>query len=121
MTEINSYIGCVQMNDIQKLLTRQLQNGSQWAEIIQDKHPEINLLKFSENAMPNYWVFGMLVPDKLKYINLFREQGYFASGVHLNNNEYSVFKNHEILSGTKAFYNKFIALPSGWWSQISEW
>jgi perosamine synthetase len=115
MSEINSYIGCIQMNDIEQLLTRQSHNGRKWIEIIQDKYPEINLLRFSENVVPNYWVFGMLVPDKLKYINLFREQGFYASGVHLNNNEYSVFKNHEMLPGTQDFYNKFIALPSGWW------
>jgi dTDP-4-amino-4,6-dideoxygalactose transaminase len=118
MSEINSYIGCIQMNDIEQLLTRQSHNGRKWIEIIQDKYPEINLLRFSENVVPNYWVFGMLVPDKLKYINLFREQGFYASGVHLNNNEYSVFKNHEMLPGTQDFYNKFIALPSGWWTQI---
>ena len=42
--------------------------------------------------------------------------GYYASGVHINNNIYSVFDGiNECLPGTVEFNRKFVALPCGWW------
>jgi hypothetical protein len=67
------------------------------------------------NALPNYWIYGILVPDKREYLKMFREKGFYASGVHLNNNVYSVFGDKKELPGVKKFYNSFLALPSGWW------
>jgi hypothetical protein len=40
---------------------------------------------------------------------------YYATGVHINNNIYSVFKNNIDLLGTNEFIRKFVAIPSGWW------
>ena len=47
----------------------------------------------------------------------FRGKGFYASGVHLPNNYYSVFGSQEKLPGVKEFYSKFIALPCGWWCE----
>lgn len=107
------------MEKIHQLLSHQRENGQVWAINMVEKYSEATSLKKVSGSMPNYWVYGMLVPDKTKYINSFREQGYFASGVHLNNNEYSVFNNKAALPGVKDFYNKFIALPSGWWVTLN--
>ena len=44
--------------------------------------------------------------------------GYYASGVHLNNNNYSVFGDRTDLKGVTQFYKSFVALPSGWWFEF---
>ncbi|EXZ03017.1 degT/DnrJ/EryC1/StrS aminotransferase family domain protein [Bacteroides fragilis str. DS-208] len=49
---------------------------------------------------------------------LFREKGYYSSGVHLPNNYYSVFGEKEYLLGVEDFYKKFLAIPSGWWVEL---
>lgn len=67
---------------------------------------------------PNYWVYGILSENKISDMLTFREKGFYASGVHLPNTYYSVFGSHEALPGTEEFYNKFIALPSGWWYEL---
>ena len=41
--------------------------------------------------------------------------GYYASGVHINNNIYSVFGKQDTLPGVQEFYDTFVALPCGWW------
>lgn len=109
MSEFNSYIGCCSMDDIDKLLTLQKENAKQWDGCCSFKS------LYREEIEPNYWVYGILSKTKSKDILRFRNLGYYASGVHLPNNYYSVFGETSILNGVEEFYNKFIALPSGWW------
>lgn len=118
LNEINSYVGCKQMDDIDHLLKIQADNALKWGKRINDEFPEINILRTITDSIPNYWIYGMLVSDKKKYIDIFRDQSFYASGVHLNNNEYTVFNNQTFLPGVKDFYNKFIAVPSGWWVDL---
>jgi dTDP-4-amino-4,6-dideoxygalactose transaminase len=111
--EINSYIGVQQMKHAESIITRQRENALIWNELVvqmSEVQPVIN-----KNILPNYWLYGLIVPDKVNYLKLFRERGYYASGVHIHNNCYSVFGEKRSLPGVNAFYNSFLALPSGWW------
>ena len=112
--EINSYIGAVQLDKIDKIMNKQFSNASKWVDFFKNNN-NINILQPNEKAIPNYWIFGILSEHKRKTILEMRNEGYYASGVHLNNNHYSVFNNNEQLSGVNEFYSKFVALPSGWW------
>lgn len=111
--ELNSYIGVEQMKRVDEILAQQSANGQEWDKLL-GKNKDIVPLR-SVHGKPNFWVYGILVPDKLKYIDHFRSKGFYASGVHLNNNMYSVFKNQKELKGVSAFQSRFLALPSGWW------
>lgn len=112
MNEVNSYIGCCQMEEISTLLEQQKKNAYYWEKYIStiDCQP----MK-KEEVEPNYWVLGLLTRKKENKLLHFREMGYYASGVHLPNNYYSVFGIQESLSGVNEFYSQFIALPCGWW------
>jgi perosamine synthetase len=57
----------------------------------------------------------MLYSDKSQLIDQFRNEGFYASSVHLPNNLYSVFGERKNLKGITEFFSKFIALPCGWW------
>jgi len=111
--ELNSYIGLQQMKNANDIIGKQRVNAKQWDEIL-IKFPKVNTVS-CKDALPNYWVYGVLVPDKREYLKIFREKGFYASGVHLYNNAYSVFGDQKSLSGVTAFYNSFLALPCGWW------
>lgn len=114
LSDVNSYIGVRQMVQLEKLLKKQRINAKNWKSKLSNDFPEYTvLIKTFQN--PNYWVFGLFVPNKVKAIQYFRENGYYASGVHLPNNNYSIFGKHEELSGVNEFYLKFVALPCGWW------
>lgn len=112
-TEIGSYIGIQQMKHADDILNKQRLNAQGWDGVFQDI-TEISPV-FNNLAKPNFWAYGVLVSDKKEYLKMFREKGYYASGVHLNNNAYSVFGDQSELPGVTQFYNSFLALPSGWW------
>ncbi|MCK5146207.1 DegT/DnrJ/EryC1/StrS aminotransferase family protein [bacterium] len=114
LSEPNSYIGCLQLGKIEKLLNMQRENARTWKENIVAEYPQYKIFgKPFQN--PNYWVFGVLVPNKQEAILHFRDKDFFASGVHLPNNKYSVFGQYEKLPGVKDFFSRFVALPCGWW------
>ncbi len=115
MSELNSYLGCVQMDKIELVLSKQKLNAEKWNEYFEKNHPDVELLSHRQNIAPNYWVYGLLVENKLKSIKYFREKGFYASGVHLNNNVYSVFEDKRKLKGVEEFQSKFLAIPCGWW------
>lgn len=114
MSEVNSYIGVNQMSEIAKLIERQRKNAKVWDKKFSN-HFEISSLKISEGSLPNYWVYGLLTDKKSEIIDKFKKEGFYSTGVHLNNNLYSVFKNKENLTGVNDFMKKFVAIPSGWW------
>ena len=119
MSEVNSYIGLQQLNDLEMLIEKQRKNASRWTEWICENFPNYILLNQRKENLPNYWVYGILADNKTDALNKFRDMGYYASGVHFPNNYYSIFGNREILPGVDKFYSKFLAIPSGWWFQLN--
>lgn len=110
MSEVNSYIGSLQMDSICKLLEKQRENAEKW-----NKKTDLFKLNNRKEIDPNYWVYGVLSENKIEDMLRYREQGFYASGVHLPNTYYSAFGNQGQLHGVQEFYNKFIAIPCGWW------
>jgi len=114
MSEINSFIGAKQMESLEHLFEIQKFNAQKWLQVLEKLkglHP-IHLNNFVE---PNYWVYGILTNDKKSIIEYFKSKGYQATGVHINNNIYSIFNNKSLLNGVSEFIEKFVAIPSGWW------
>ena len=114
MGEINSFIGSKQMEVCSGLLKKQQENAVIWHEKIKE-YSDIQTLPLTENTTPNYWVYGVLCENKEKALQDFRDQNWYTTSVHINNNIYSVFNNPEKLNGVSEFMNKFLALPCGWW------
>ncbi len=114
MGEVNSFIGVKQMEDVKSLITKQRENSILWRKEIK-KNEGITSLNTIPNSQPNNWVHGVLAKDKIKTIKEFRDKGFYATGVHINNNIYSVFNNKTELKGVSDFMDHFVALPSGWW------
>lgn len=115
MNEVSSYIGYEQMKDLNNLFSLQKKNANEWEQYLLEANISGKSLQKISNASPNYWVYGILADDKEKTIKKFRDMGFYASGVHLSNNKYSVFGKTEHLPGVSAFDNSFVAIPSGWW------
>ena len=113
-SDINAYIGCCQIKDIDRLLHMQAQNAREWEKRLLDMPSLIGFIDRKE-ITPNYWVFGILSNNKQADMAMFKQNGFSCSSVHLPNTFYSVFGQQSMLDGVSEFYNKFIALPSGWW------
>lgn len=116
MSNINGYIGLKQMDVIEDLLHRHREQAEKWRNIYDFQSTMIPINR--EDCNPNYWVFGLLVDDKVETIKRFRKMGYYASGVHIRNDIYSAFgKQNVALPGVDKFYKRFVALPCGWWME----
>ena len=115
MSNVNGYIGSCQMDKAAEVIERQRVLAKKWDERLL-QFPDICPLH-QDFHNPNYWVYGILSSDKKQTILNFRERGYHASGVHINNNIYSIFGDCVELPGTNEFYSHFVALPCGWWME----
>jgi len=115
MSEINSYIGFLELSDMDDLLLKQKNNAEKWDIWFEKNLKTACKLNHRKEIRPNYWVYGFLSENKPHDILWLREQGYYASGVHLNNNNYSVFGEKVFLPSVAEFNSKFIAVPCGWW------
>lgn len=114
--EISSFLGFQQMDILEQLINQQRNNAVDWAEILKKNSTcSSDFLKIVGETNPIYWVFGLLSDNKNYLIDCFRAKGYYASGVHINNNRYSLYGAYENLPGVNQFYDRFVALPSGWW------
>lgn len=114
MSNVNGYIGLEQMKNVENLLQSQRENAEKWKFYFSEQSSYIPI--YCEGCEPNYWVYGILTEKKRETIVMFRKMGYYASGVHINNDIYSVFDGvKECLPGTVEFNRRFVALPCGWW------
>lgn len=114
MSNINGYLGVQQMDKVDSLIQKHRNQARKWDSLFENQNNYFPI--YRENCNPNYWVYGILADDKVGTITKFREQGYYASGVHMRNDLYSVFGKQNVnLSGVEKFYNSFVALPCGWW------
>lgn len=120
LSDINSYIGCLQMEKINELLNKQHENALKWIEILKTDYSDVRPFYYNENNKPNFWIFGTLSANKALQMQRFRDDGFYASSVHLPNNYYSVFGPKVLLKGVEDFFSKFIALPCGWWINLNK-
>ncbi len=116
MSNVNGYIGVQQMESIEKLLLAHRKQADRWKEFFSDQSQYVPI--DCKDTNPNYWVYGILTDNKRDVIEKFRSMGYYASGVHMRNDIYSIFGKQDIeLTGVKEFCDRFVALPCGWWMQ----
>jgi len=116
--DLSSYLAFKQMKDLDKLFEIQHNNVKKWKQFIETENIPARQIDIVPESQPNNWVFGMLTDKKNEMIDYFRAIGYYASGVHLNNNRYSLFGDKTKLKGVDEFYSRFVALPSGWWCTL---
>lgn len=112
MSNVNAYIGIEQMAYAEDVIEKQRRQAAVWKKEFETRKETV--IGRPETS-PNYWVFGVLARDKRAFIQEFRQKGWYASGVHINNNIYSIFGKEKTLPGVEEFYSKFVALPCGWW------
>lgn len=114
MSDVNSYIGIQQIKSLPDIISRQRLNALLWDEYLSTNMKKLRPIKRQE-INPNYWVYGLLSDNKKETIVNFREKGFYASSIHLNNNSYSVFGDLSQFKGVSDFFDRFLAIPCGWW------
>lgn len=114
MNELNALIGCKVMDQTPLLIDKQRANAAYWDEYCST----YGYQKLSERKeiLPNFWIYSFLVNDQMAELIRLRNNGFYASKVHIRNDHYSCFGAFDdTLKGVVEFSNKQMSAPSGWW------
>jgi perosamine synthetase len=115
MNNVSGYVGASQIEHLDELYSIQRENAKKWQEHFSD-NKEIALLNTRNNTNPSYWAFTILSNHRDDLLQKFRNDGFYASKMHLRNDLYTVFKSSaKDLKGINDFSNKQLNLPCGWW------
>ena len=94
------------MNGLQKRIAQHIKNGKYYDKHL--KNDKIQILKKNNSNSGAYWIYSLLVDDKMKFRRFLKKYGIETDEVHIRNDKYSVFKSHSAkkLIGTVIKRNK---------------
>ncbi|TDL99965.1 MAG: pyridoxal-5'-phosphate-dependent protein [Flavobacteriaceae bacterium] len=115
MNNVNATIGIVQMNHINNILGKYIENGLYFDQNLKNI-TGVSLLEYNPNTSPSYWLYTMKVQNREGFIKKLAENGITASELHLRNDRHSLFKESRTeLPVFDQFYKEMVHLPCGWW------
>lgn len=112
---LSANIGAAQMAHLPATIARYQENGlyyeSKLAEV-----PGITVLKRPPDSRSAYWVYTFLARERDQLLQKLRQQGVYASKVHLRNDLYSCFGTERVaLPGVDYFSAHYLSIPCGPW------
>jgi len=115
MNNVNAIIGSVQLENIQPILNRYIENGKYFDEHLQNI-PGIELCHWDKEAEPSYWLYTVLAERRDDLSKYLKECGIRNGQCHKRNDLHSVFSSSKRdLPGLDLFYSKMLHIPCGWW------
>lgn len=121
LNNVCGFIGSMQMNHIEILLNKHRSNAELWHALFADTPKAKPLSLTSQTSKPSYWVYTLLAENRNGLFELFRDNGFAASKMHLRNDVYSVFGTKNLpLRGVEEFSNRQLNIPCGWWVNNSD-
>lgn len=115
MSHVAATIGVAQMQHLPSIIARHQENGFYYDEELASI-PGVTVLKRPANSRSAYWVYTFLVQDRDQLLKRLRQQGVYASKVHLRNDVYTCFgTDRRALPGVDHFSTHCLSIPCGWW------
>jgi perosamine synthetase len=115
MNHIAATIGVAQMEHIDRIIARHQENGLFYDEAFANV-PGVTVLKRPLNSRSAYWVYTFLAQKRDHLSKRLRQEGVYASKVHLRNDLYTCFGiTDEALPGVSHFSAHCLSIPCGWW------
>jgi len=115
MSNVNATIGLVQLEHIQPVLDRHIDNGRYFDGAL-GRIPGLELCSWDPQAEPSYWFYTVLAERRDDLMRYLSENGIANSQVHKRNDCHSLFSSSRCeLPGLDAFYSRMLHIPSGWW------
>lgn len=115
MNNVNACIGLVQLEGIEKLIDKYIENGKFF-----DKHLKgikgVELINYYENSEPSYWLYTLKVENKLDFIRMMEQNGILASELHKRSDLHDYLNDYPTeLPNLDRFCEKMVHIPCGWW------
>jgi perosamine synthetase len=115
MNRIAGVLGEMQMVYLHGLVERYRLNGRFFDEALREI-AGVWLLKTPVNSVPSYWVYSFRCERRDDLLRKLRQNGIYASKVHMRNDSYSCFGvGPTELEGVAQFEREQLSIPCGWW------
>lgn len=115
MNNVNAAIGLVQLENIDEVVSKYIQNGIYLDENLKNVNG-VELIKYYPNSEPSYWLYTLKVENRERFIQKMSDNGIMASELHKRNDSHTYLNDfNETLSNMDKFYNKMVHIPCGWW------
>lgn len=120
MNNVNATIGLVQMEYVNEIIGRYIDNGHFYDRELKDVNG-LKLVKYNPHTEASYWLYTMLVEDRENFIKMMEANGVTASSLHHRSDTHSIFKDSlRELPGMEQWYKNFVHIPCGWWVSDEE-
>ena len=115
MNNVNATIGLIQMQSLEQVLGRYLENGAFFDNELVNI-PGVDLLNYYKGSQPSFWLYTLKVENRDGFIRKLTENGIMASELHKRSDHHSYLNDHNIiLPELDDFYKKMVHIPCGWW------
>jgi len=115
MNNVTAAIGICQMQELERVIGIYISNGKYFDVELCDISG-IELLRYSNNTEPSYWLYTMKVERRDDFIKALGAQGITASPLHMRNDRHEVFtESRRTLPALDVFSSSFVHIPCGWW------
>lgn len=114
-SNINAALGVTQLKKLNWMNGERKRIAEYYKNQLQNV-PGLDFLRITENTIPNWHLFGILVPpaDKFWIMDAIRDEGIIAN-IHYNplhkNKFYQHLATDDQMPGSMAFYNRLLRLP----------
>jgi dTDP-4-amino-4,6-dideoxygalactose transaminase len=115
MNNINAIFGIVQLQFIEEIITKHIENGKYFDSNLKNI-AGVDLLKYYKDSQPSYWLYTMKVEDRQGFISKMKENGIIVGELHKRNDLHDFLNDFDAeLPALDDFYKKIVHIPSGWW------
>lgn len=115
MNNVNATIGLVQLQHIDRVLNRHIENGKYFDSTL-SQIQGIDFARCESRAESSYWLYTLLSDGSDDLEKALNSAGVTVSKLHRPNNLHSIFKTAQVdLPGLDSFYRRLLHIPCGWW------
>ncbi len=115
MNNVNACVGLVQLKNIEKIISKYIENGKYFDENLKGIDG-VSLLKYYEGSEPSYWLYTLKVKNRDRLIKKLSENNIMASELHKRNDLHTYLNDFPSeLPNLDRFYEEMLHIPCGWW------
>jgi dTDP-4-amino-4,6-dideoxygalactose transaminase len=113
MNNINAVIGISNLPFVEEIVDKHRKNAHFFCKNISNEKIIVPVY----DSESSYWLFTILVDNRLKFMEYMQQNKIITSQVHNRNDIYTIFKDfkNNDLPGVNSFSSRNVSIPVGWW------
>jgi dTDP-4-amino-4,6-dideoxygalactose transaminase len=115
MNNVNAIIGLVQLENIEPLIQKYIENGKYLDEQLKGIKG-VEVIEYYKDSEPSYWLYTLKVENRDGFVKMMADHNIVASELHKRNDLHTYLNDFSTeLPNLDVFYSKMVHIPCGWW------